>query len=69
MGLTYVTVCIGNLTHSGEPYENVAPILGVVALENTDIGVDFISRTLKRMAAKPLKPVIARVGKARQNPE
>ncbi len=35
--------------------ENCEPILGTVALENTGIGVDPISRTLKRMAAKPLK--------------
>ena len=35
--------------------EDVEPILGVVALENTGIGVDPVSRTLKRMAAKPLK--------------
>lgn len=31
------------------------PLLGVVALENIGIGVDPVSRTLKRMAAKPLK--------------
>src|SRR5262249_25575315 len=31
------------------------PLLGVVALEDTGIGVDPVSRTLKRMAAKPLK--------------
>ncbi|QFY90127.2 clan AA aspartic protease [Magnetovirga frankeli] len=31
------------------------PLLGVVALESTGIGVDPVSRTLKRMAAKPLK--------------
>jgi hypothetical protein len=30
-------------------------ILGVVALESTGIGVDPVTRTLKRMAAKPLK--------------
>ncbi|MCI0536427.1 MAG: hypothetical protein L0Z50_14500 [Verrucomicrobiales bacterium] len=35
--------------------ENCEPILGTVALENTGIGVDPISRTLNRMAAKPLK--------------
>ena len=35
--------------------EDSEPILGVVALENTGIGVDPITRTLKRMAAKPLK--------------
>jgi clan AA aspartic protease len=33
----------------------VEPILGVVALESTGIGVDPVSRTLKRMSAKPLK--------------
>jgi len=35
--------------------EDAEPILGVVALENTGIGVDPVSKTLKRMAAKPLK--------------
>ena len=35
--------------------DDCEPILGVVALENTGIGVDPITRTLKRMAAKPLK--------------
>ena len=30
-------------------------ILGVVALESTGIGIDPVTRTLKRMAAKPLK--------------
>jgi len=30
-------------------------ILGVAALESTGIGVDPVTRTLKRMAAKPLK--------------
>ena len=35
--------------------EDSEPILGVVALENTGIGVDPVTRTLKRMAAKPLK--------------
>ena len=30
-------------------------ILGVVALESTGIGVDPVTRTLRRMAAKPLK--------------
>jgi clan AA aspartic protease len=49
--------------------EDAEPILGVGALENTGIGIDPVLRTLKRMAAKPLKPVVARVGKARQNPE
>ena len=35
--------------------EDSDPILGVVALENVGIGVDPITRTLRRMAAKPLK--------------
>jgi clan AA aspartic protease len=35
--------------------EDAEPILGVVALENTGIGVDPVSRTLRRMSAKPLK--------------
>jgi clan AA aspartic protease len=30
-------------------------ILGVAALESTGIGIDPVTRTLKRMAAKPLK--------------
>ena len=39
--------------------ENVEPILGVVALESTGIGVDPVSRSLRRMAAKPLKEFLA----------
>ena len=35
--------------------EHCEPILGVVALENTGIGVDPVSHTLKKNAAKPLK--------------
>lgn len=35
--------------------DDVEPILGVVALESTGIGVDPITRTLRRMTAKPLK--------------
>jgi clan AA aspartic protease len=35
--------------------EDIEPILGVVALENTGIGVDPVSRKLLKMAAKPLK--------------
>jgi predicted aspartyl protease len=31
------------------------PILGVVALENVGIVVDPVTRTLKRLPAKPLK--------------
>jgi predicted aspartyl protease len=34
---------------------DVEPILGVVALENAGITVDPISKTLKRLPAKPLK--------------
>ena len=33
----------------------VEPILGVTALESTGIGADPVSRTLRRMTAKPLK--------------
>jgi len=39
--------------------ENAEPILGVAALENAGIGIDPVSRTLKRMAAKPLKRITA----------
>jgi clan AA aspartic protease len=35
--------------------EGCEPILGVVALENTGIGVDPSTRTLRKMSAKPLK--------------
>ena len=35
--------------------EDTEPILGVVALENTGIGVDPVTRTLKKMSAKPHK--------------
>ena len=35
--------------------DDVEPILGVVALESTGIGIDPITRTLRRMTAKPLK--------------
>lgn len=35
--------------------DNAEPILGVVALESTGIGVDPVTRALRRMAAKPLK--------------
>jgi clan AA aspartic protease len=34
---------------------NVEPILGVVALENTGVVVDPLTKTLKRLHAKPLK--------------
>jgi clan AA aspartic protease len=39
--------------------EDCEPILGVVALENTGVGVDPVSFGLKRMAAKPLKRIRA----------
>ncbi len=35
--------------------DDVEPILGVVALESTGIGVDPVTRTLRRMSAKPMK--------------
>ena len=35
--------------------EGCEPILGVVALENTGITVDPVTRTLRRLHAKPLK--------------
>jgi clan AA aspartic protease len=35
--------------------EDCEPILGVVALENTGIGVDPVTRSLRKMSAKPLK--------------
>jgi clan AA aspartic protease len=35
--------------------DDCEPLLGVVALENVGIGVDPVTKTLKRMAAKPLK--------------
>jgi clan AA aspartic protease len=34
---------------------NAEPILGVVALENTGVIVDPVTKTLKRIHAKPLK--------------
>ena len=34
---------------------DVEPILGVVALESAGIGVDPVTRTLRKMPAKPLK--------------
>jgi predicted aspartyl protease len=34
---------------------NTEPILGVVALENTGVVVDPVTRNLKRLHAKPLK--------------
>jgi clan AA aspartic protease len=36
----------------------VESILGVVALESTGIGVDPVTKTLKRMTAKPLKSLL-----------
>lgn len=35
--------------------DDCEPLLGVVALENTGIGIDPTTRTLKKMSAKPLK--------------
>ncbi len=35
--------------------DDCEPLLGVVALENVGIGVDPVSKTLRRMSAKPLK--------------
>jgi clan AA aspartic protease len=35
--------------------EDAEPLLGVVALEDTGIGVDPVSHELRRMTAKPLK--------------
>jgi len=35
--------------------DNAEPILGVVALESTGIGVDPVSQQLRKMMAKPLK--------------
>lgn len=37
--------------------EGAEPILGVAALENAGIGIDPVSGTLKRMAAKPLRKI------------
>ena len=35
--------------------DEAEPLLGVTALESTGIGVDPVTRTLRRMSAKPLK--------------
>lgn len=35
--------------------EETEPLLGVVALENTGLGVDPVSKNLLKMTAKPLK--------------
>jgi len=35
--------------------ENTEPIIGVIALESFGIGVDPITKTLRKMTAKPLK--------------
>lgn len=35
--------------------DDAEPLVGVVALEDMGIGVDPVSRTLRRMSAKPLK--------------
>ncbi len=40
--------------------EGCEPILGTVALENIGIGVDPVSRSLRRMPAKPLKRLCER---------
>lgn len=45
--------------------EDAEPILGVAALENVGIGIDPVARTLKRMAAKPLRK-IPRLGTAKR---
>ena len=42
--------------------EGTEPLLGVVALEDAGIGVDPVSRTLKKMTSKPLKVRAANVG-------
>lgn len=44
--------------------EDAEPILGMAALENAGIGIDPVTRALKRMIAKPLKQV-ARMNKAK----
>ncbi|CAK0779836.1 Clan AA aspartic protease [Gammaproteobacteria bacterium] len=41
--------------------DDCEPLLGVVALESTGIGVDPVTRTLRRMSAKPLKYVSSQV--------
>jgi predicted aspartyl protease len=35
--------------------DDCKPLLGVVALENTGIGVDPVTRSLRKMSARPLK--------------
>ena len=35
--------------------DDAEPLLGVTALESTGIGIDPVTRTLRRMTAKPLK--------------
>jgi hypothetical protein len=35
--------------------DDAEPLLGVIALEDAGIGVDPVTRTLKRMTARPLK--------------
>ena len=47
--------------------EDTEPLLGVVALEDTGIGVDPVTRTLKRMAAKPLKGYLPLQSRKRSN--
>ena len=47
--------------------EDVEPVLGATALENAGIGIDPVARTLKRMAAKPLKK-FARMNSSKREP-
>ncbi len=54
MGVTHVTTRISNLAQDAEPWE-AEPLLGVVALENTGVVVDPVTRTLHRMHVRPLK--------------
>ncbi|CAK0777906.1 hypothetical protein CCP3SC15_5930001 [Gammaproteobacteria bacterium] len=58
MDLTHVTVALmGSETVAQVIFgpNDCEPILGVAALENTGIGVDPVTRSLKKMSAKPLK--------------
>lgn len=43
--------------------DDCEPLLGVVALENTGIGIDPVSKTLRRMTAKPLKKILRTVSR------
>jgi hypothetical protein len=51
MGLTKVTTKISH-------FSKTQPFLGVGVLESVGIVVDPVSRTLKRLAAKPLKCIV-----------